>query len=338
MIGRSFTQEGDMNPGKIPIQEINTGNASGKMQSLIGTYNYYLGMIRDVTGLNEARDGSTPDANALVGVQKMAAANSNTATRHILQSGLFITAEMAEMLSLRISDVLEYAPSKEAFVQKIGGHNVAILDEIKDLYLYDFGIFIELVPDDEERQMLENNIQVSLAQKNIDIEDAIDIREVRNLKLANQLLKIKRKKKIERDQAMQQENMQAQAQVNMQTQQQAAQLEIQKEQQLISQKIQLEQTKSDLELARMDKEIAAKKELMQLEFDLNMKLKGVEAEAYKAKEGFKEDRKDNRTKMQATQQSEMIEQRHNMTGPKDFESSGNDIMGGGFGLNSFEPK
>jgi hypothetical protein len=338
VIGRSFTQEGDMNPGKIPIQEINTGNASGKMQSLIGTYNYYLGMIRDVTGLNEARDGSTPDANALVGVQKMAAANSNTATRHILQSGLFITAEMAEMLSLRISDVLEYAPSKEAFVQKIGGHNVAILDEIKDLYLYDFGIFIELVPDDEERQMLENNIQVSLAQKNIDIEDAIDIREVKNLKLANQLLKIKRKKKIERDQAMQQENMQAQAQANMQTQQQAAQLEIQKEQQLIAQKIQLEQTKSDLELTRMDREIAAKKELMQLEFELNMQLKGVEAEAYKAKEGFKEDRKDNRTKMQATQQSEMIEQRHNMTGPKDFESSGNDIMGGGFGLNSFEPK
>ena len=245
---------------------------------------------------------------------------------------------MAEMLSLRISDVLEYAPSKEAFVQKIGGHNVAILDEIKDLYLYDFGIFIELVPDDEERQMLENNIQVSLAQKNIDIEDAIDIREVKNLKLANQLLKIKRKKKIERDQAMQQENMQAQAQANMQTQQQAAQLEIQKEQQLIAQKIQLEQTKSDLELTRMDREIAAKKELMQLEFELNMQLKGVEAEAYKAKEGFKEDRKDNRTKMQATQQSEMIEQRHNMTGPKDFESSGNDIMGGGFGLNSFEPK
>ena len=338
VIGRSFTQEGDMNPGKIPIQELNTGNASGKMQSLIGTYNYYLGMIRDVTGLNEARDGSTPDANALVGVQKMAAANSNTATRHILQSGLFITAEMAEMLSLRISDVLEYTPAREAFIQKIGGHNVGILEEMQDLYLYDFGIFIELVPDDEERQMLENNIQVSLAQKNIDIEDAIDIREVRNLKLANQLLKIKRKKKIERDQAMQQENIQAQANANMQTQQQSAQLEIQKEQQLIAQKIQLEQTKSDLELARMDKEIAAKKELMQLEFDLNMKLKGVEAEAYKAKEGFKEDRKDNRTKMQATQQSEMIEQRHNMTGPKDFESSGNDIMGGGFGLNSFEPK
>ena len=338
VIGRSFTQEGDMNPGKIPIQELNTGNAGGKMQSLIGTYNYYLGMIRDVTGLNEARDGSTPDANALVGVQKMAAANSNTATRHILQSGLFITAEMAEMLSLRISDVLEYGPSKEAFVQKIGGHNVGILEELKDLHLHDFGIFIELVPDDEERQMLENNIQVSLAQKNIDIEDAIDIREVKNLKLANQLLKIKRKKKVERDQAMQQENMQAQAEANMQTQQQAAQLEIQKEQQLISQKIQLEQTKAELELRRMEREIAAKRELMQLEFELSMQLKGVEADAYKAKEGFKEDRKDDRTKIQATQQSKIIEQRQGAVGPQDFESSGNDIMDGGFGLNSFDPK
>ena len=338
VIGRSFTQEGDMNPGKIPIQELNTGNAGGKMQSLISAYNYYLSMIRDVTGLNEARDGSTPDANALVGVQKMAAANSNTENIHILQIGLFITAELDEILSLRISDVLEYTPSKEAFVQKIGGHNVAILDEIKDLHLYDFGIFIELVPDDEERQMLENNIQVSLAQKNIDIEDAIDIREVKNLKLANQLLKIKRKKKIERDQALQQDNIQAQANANMQTQQQSAQLEIQKEQQLISQKIQLEQTKSDLELARMDKEIAAKKELMQLEFELNMQLKGIEADVYKSKEGFKEDRKDDRTKIQATQQSQLIDQRHNMSGPKDFESSGNDIMGGGFGLNSFEPK
>ena len=338
VIGRSFTQEGDMNPGKIPIQELNTGNAGGKMQSLIGTYNYYLGMIRDVTGLNEARDGSTPDANALVGVQKMAAANSNTATRHILQSGLFITAEMAEMLSLRISDVLEYGPSKEAFIQKIGGHNVGILEELKDLHLHDFGIFIELVPDDEERQMLENNIQVSLAQKNIDIEDAIDIREVKNLKLANQLLKIKRKKKVERDQAMQQENMQAQAEANMQTQQQAAQLEIQKEQQLISQKIQLEQTKAELELRRMEREIAAKRELMQLEFELSMQLKGVEADAYKAKEGFKEDRKDDRTKIQATQQSKLIEQRQGAVGPQDFESSGNDIMDGGFGLNSFDPK
>lgn len=115
VIGRSFTSEGDLNPGKVPIQEIQSSNGGAKMQSLISTYNYYLQMIRDTTGLNEARDGSMPDKNALVGVQKLAAANSNTATRHILQSGLFLTAEIAECLSLRISDIIEYSPTKDAF-------------------------------------------------------------------------------------------------------------------------------------------------------------------------------------------------------------------------------
>lgn len=338
IVGRSFTQEGDMNPGKIPIQEINTGNAGGKLQSLIQTYNYYMQMIRDVTGLNEARDGSTPDSNALVGVQKLAAANSNTATKHILQGGLFLTAETAERISLRISDILEYSPSREAFIQKIGGHNVATLEEMQDLHLYDFAIFIELTPDDEERQMLENNIQVALAQQGIDLEDAIDIREIKNLKLANQVLKLRRKKKVQRDQEMQQQNIQAQAEANMQTQQVAAQLEIQKQQALIAQKIQLEQTKAELEMQRMMQEIEAKKELMKMEFDFNMQLRSEEAEVYKSKEGFKEDRKDQRTKIQATQQSELIDQRNNNSGIKDFESAGNDIMGSGFGLGAFEPK
>ena len=95
-------------------------------------------MIRDVTGLNEAKDGSTPDKNALVGVQKLAAANSNTATRHILQAGLFLTLETAECLSLRISDILEYSPTKDAFVQAIGNHNIATLKELEELHLFDF--------------------------------------------------------------------------------------------------------------------------------------------------------------------------------------------------------
>jgi hypothetical protein len=195
VIGRSFTSEGDMNPGKVPIQEITSGAGGQKMQALIGNYNYYLQMIRDVTGLNEARDGSTPDKNALVGIQKMAAANSNTATRHILQSGLFLTSQVAECLSLRISDIIEYSPTKDAFVQAIGAHNVATLEEMSNLHLYDFGIFIELSPDEEEKALLENNIQVALSQQNIELEDAIDIREIKNLKMANSLLKIRRKKK-----------------------------------------------------------------------------------------------------------------------------------------------
>jgi len=295
-------------------------------------------MIRDVTGLNEARDGSTPDSRALVGVQKLAAANSNTATRHILDAGLFLTAETAEALSLRISDVLEYSDSKEAFIQKVGGFNVATLEELKELHLYDFGIFLELAPDEEQKALLENNIQTALSAGLIDLDDAIDIREVRNIKLANQLLKLRRKKKLERDQMMQQQNIQAQAQANAQAQQVAAQAEVQKDQALFQTKAQLEQLKGQMEQRKMQAEVAAKKELMALEFNYNMQLKGIEVEGQKTKEKQKEDRKDERTKLQASQQSELIEQRQKQTGPKNFESAGNDIIGGGFGLGTFEPK
>ncbi len=338
VIGRSFTSEGDMNPGKVPIQEIQSSNGGAKMQSLIGTYNYYLQMIRDTTGLNEARDGSMPDKNALVGVQKLAAANSNTATRHVLQAGLFLTSEVAGCLSLRISDIIEYSPTKNAFIQAIGAHNVATLEEIKELHLYDFGIFIELTPDEEEKAMLENNIQVALSKENIELEDAIDLREIKNVKLANQLLKIRRKKKLAKDQQVQQQNIQAQSQANIQAQQASAQMELQKEQAKAQTQTQLEQMKARLEAQKMQQEVAHKKELMQLEFDMNMRLEQMKSQTVGQKEKEKEDRKDQRTKIQATQQSEMIDQRNNQKPPKNFESASNDIMGGGFDLGAFDPR
>ena len=338
VIGRSMNELGEGNSGRVPIQEIASGSGGAKMQSLIGTYNYYLQMIRDVTGLNEARDGSTPDKNALVGVQKLAAANSNVATRHILQAGLFLTAEVAELISLRISDIIEYSPTKEAFIHAIGAHNVATLEEMTNLHLYDFGIFIELAPDEEEKAMLENNIQVALAQKNIDLEDAIDIREVRNVKIANQLLKIRRKKKEQRDRAIQQQNIQMQTQSNTQAAQAAAQAEVQKEQALAQTKVQVEQAKSQLEAQAKVQEAQLKKALMDHEFQLNMQLRQMEVEALKSREKTKEDRKDERTKIQASQQSELIEQRKQGGAPKKFESAGNDILGGGFNLGAFDPK
>jgi len=338
VIGRSFTQDGDMNPGKVPIQEISTGAGGQKMQSLIANYNYYLQMIRDVTGLNEARDGSTPDSRALVGVQKLAAANSNVATRHILDGSLFLTADLCEGLSLRISDILEYSPTREAFIHKIGNQNVAVLEEMSSLYLYDFGIFIELQPDEEERAVLENNIQAAVSAGLIDLSDAIDLREVKNLKLANQLLKIRRAEKQLRDQQMQQENMQAQAEANAQATQVAAQSEVQKQQALIQQKISLEQAKAQIDQQKLMQEAALKKELMQLEFEMNMQLKGMEVQGRKSELKEKEDRKDDRSKIQATQQSELINQRQNDLPPKNFESSGNDILNGNFNLGSFEPR
>jgi hypothetical protein len=309
VIGRSMTADGDQNPGRVPIQELQSGNGGGKMQSLIGTYNYYLQMIRDTTGLNEARDGSTPDKNALVGVQKLAAANSNTATRHILQAGLFLTAETAEALSLRISDVLEYSPTKDAFIQALGAHNVATLEEMSELHLYDFGIFIELAPDEEEKAMLENNIQVALSQGNIDLEDAIDLREIRNVKLANQMLKVRRSKKLARDQQMQQQNIQAQAQANAQAQQVAAQAEMQKNQVQMQSDAQMEQLKSQLKLQELQADVLAKKELMMLEYELT---------------------KDLRSKEQALKNQ-------GIKTAKKFESSGNDVLGG-INLGGFEPR
>jgi len=337
VIGRSMTVDGDINPGKVPIQQISAGNGGAKLQSLIGNYNYYLQMIRDTTGLNEARDGSTPSKDALVGVQKMAAANSNTATRHILQAGLFLTSEVAEQLSLRISDIIEYSPTKDAFIQAIGAHNVATLEEMSELHLYDFGIFIELAPDEEEKAVLENNIQMALSKENINLEDAIDIREIRNVSLANQLLKIRRKQKQAKDQALQERNIQLQAQSNTQAAQNAAQIEMQKNQMEAQTEAQLEQMKMQLSIQKLQQEAEIKKQLMQVEFQMNMQLKQAEVEGMKTREKEKEDRKDERTRIQASQASELIEQRNTGGSPKKFESAGNDILGG-FDLGGFEPR
>jgi len=336
VIGRSFTSEGDGNPGKVPIQQISNGVNGGKLQSLITTYNYYMQMIRDVTGLNEARDGSTPDKNALVGVQKLAAANSNTATRHILQSMLFITAEVAECLSLRIADIVEYSPTKDAFIRALGSHNVATLDEMKNLHLYDFGIFIELMPDEEDKARLENNIQAALNQGTIDLDDAIDLRNVRNVKLANQLLKMKRKAKATRDAQAQQANMAAQAQANSQAQQAAAQAEITKANAKTDAEAKLEETKNQLQINYLQKEVESKKQLMQFEFDLNAKLEQMRSGKDNEKENKREDRKDARVDRQAKHQMNMIEQRKQGDSVNKFESSGNDILSGGANMEKFD--
>jgi hypothetical protein len=337
VIGRSMTQDGEFNNGKVPVQELQSSGANAKISSLINSYNYYLQMIRDVTGLNEARDGSTPDKNALVGLQKIAAANSNTATRHILQGGLYLTLKTAEAISLRISDVLEFSPTRKSFIQAIGKSNVGALKEMKDLQLHDFGIFLELSPDEEEKQLLENNIQMSLQKEQINLEDAIDVREIRNLKLANQLLKLRRKQKAEQDRAIQQQNIQMQSQSNAQAAQAAAQADVQKQQAITQSKGQLAQMQAQLDTQKLEKEAEIKMMLMEKEFQMNMQLKDADLNVIKDKEKYKEDRKDDRTKIQASQQSELIDQRKNNKPPKNFESAGFDNLGG-FGLEQFEPK
>ena len=320
IVGRSMTQDGDMNPGKVPIQELNSSSGLGKIQALIQTYQYYLQMIRDVTGLNEARDGSSQDKNSLVGLQKMAANASNVATRHIKQASLYLTLKLAENVSLKIADALYFPLTAESLKNSISTFNVETLQQVVDLNLYDFGIFLELEPDDEEQAKLEENIQVALGQGGIDLEDAIDLRQIKNLKLANQMLKVKRKQKAIQDQANQQANIQAQAAAQAETAEKTAMAEVQKQEAISGSKVQYEQARSQMEINKMQIAADLEKIKMQQKFEYDMQLKQIEVQAMQQKETAIEDRKDKRSKMEATQQSEMISQRQNDSLPKDFEN------------------
>ena len=336
VIGRSYTGDGEFNNARIPISELGTNSGQGKLQSLIGSYNHYLGMIRDVTGLNEARDGSSPNPDALVGVQKLAALNSNTATRHILESSLYITRSLSEAISYRVADILEYSDFKEEFINQIGRYSVGILENIKDLYIYDFGIFIEVTPDEEEKAQLEQNIQISLSRDSIVLEDAIDIREVRNLKLANQLLKLKRRKREEQKQKDAQASQQMQGEIQQQSQQAAAQNAMQQIQAETQAKLQVKQAESAFDIQKMQSEAELKMKLMELEFNYQMQLKGVEVSTLTEKDKMKEEAKDKRVSLQNTQQSKLIDQRKNNLPPVDFESTNDNLDA--FDLSQFGPR
>jgi hypothetical protein len=338
VVGRSYTVDGEFNHARVPIQELTSNSGQSKISALIGSYNHYLNMMRDVTGLNEARDGSTPNPDALVGVQKLAALNSNTATRHVLDGRLMMIRRLAQALSVRMADILQHAEFKEQFAMQIGKYNMAIIQDIKNLYLHDFGIYIEMAPDSEEKEQLERDIAISLQRDQIDLEDAIDIRNVKNVKLANELLKMKRRRKLEDLRAREDQQQQMQAQINMQSQQMAAEMSLQKAQAEAQAKISVEEAKANFEQQKLMLEVQAKKELMAVEFEYNMQLKGIETDGIRQREKEKEDAKDNRVDKQATRQSELIEQRQKGLPAKSFESSGNDTIGGGFDLEAFTPR
>jgi len=319
IVGRSLTQDGDMNPGKIPIQELSSSSGQGKIQSLIQTYQYYLQMIRDVTGLNEARDGSTPDKQTLVGLQKLAANASNVATRHIKQASLYITLRTAENIALKIADALEFPLTAESLVNGISNYNVNTLTEISNLNLHDFGIFLELEPDEEEQAQLEQNIQVALQQGGIDLEDAIDLRQIKNLKLANQMLKIKRKAKGKQDQENALEQAEAQAEAQASAAEKIAMSEVQKQEAISGSKVQFEQASNQMEIQRMELASQLEQQKMQMQFEFDRQLKEMDMQAAGQKEKEIENRKDKRIKMEGTQQSKMIAQRKNDSDPINFE-------------------
>jgi hypothetical protein len=336
VIGRSYTQDGEFNNARVPIQQLTSNSGAAKTQMLIANYNHYLEMIRSVTGLNEARDGSTPDSNALVGVQKLAALNSNTATRHILESGLFIYRSLAEALTYRVADILQYADFKDDFANKIGKYNVSILNDIKDLYIYDFGIFIEISPDEEQKAQLEQNVQVALAKGDINLEDAIDIREIKNLKLANQLLKMKRVKKQEREERMMMEKQAMMSQQQLQSQELAAQVAMQQLQLDTQAKMQIKQAEVAFDIEKLKAEAELKRMLMAEEFSYQMQIAGVKETALAGRDTMKEDSKSKRISQQNSEQSKLINQRKNNLPPLSFESNEDTLDG--FDMAQFEPR
>ena len=336
VVGRSLTQDGELNRGKVPVQELTSSAGQAKIGALISTYNYYLQMIRDVTGLNEARDGSLPDKDTLVGLQKIAAQQSNIATKHINNASLFMSLRLCENISKKLTDVLNNPLTANALMESISVYNTQTLNEIKNLSLHDFGIFLELEPDEEEKAKLEQNIQVALQAGGIELEDAIDLRQIKNLKLANQMLKQRRRLKQERDQAVQERNIQAQAQANAQLAEKTAMAEVQKQQVLTEQKVNIEQAKSQFEIQRMQTEAEIKRMLMAEEFNYNVELARAQRQTESLKETEIEDRKDKRIKLEGSQQSQMIQQRQNDGPPINFESSNDSI--GDFGLEAFSPK
>ena len=336
VIGRSYTQDGDFNQGKVPIKELQSSSGASKTQMLISNYNHYLNMIRQVTGLNEARDASNPDPNSLVGLQKLAALNSNVATRHILDGSLYIYRTLAEALTYRVADILEYSDFKDDFANAIGKYNVSILNEIKDLYIYDFGIFIEISPDEEQKAQLEANIQMALSKGDINLEDAIDIREIKNIKLANQLLKVKRKAQEDREERLQMQKQAMSAQQAMKTQQMKAQMEMQKMQTEIQGKMQLKQAEIAFEIEKQNNEAKLKSQLMAEEFNYNQQLRNMSEKALAERELQREDAKSQRISQANTEQSRLINQRKNNLPPQRFESNEDSLDG--FDLAEFEPR
>lgn len=318
VIGRSYTEDGEFNNARVPIQELTSSGSNAKIASLINMYNYQLNMLRAVTGINEARDGSSPDRYALVGVQKLAALNSNTATRHIVDSGVTLTRRLCEALSYRISDILTYSDFADDFAKMIGKNNFEILQEIKELHLHDFGVFIELEPDEEERQLLEQNIQQSIQAGKIDLDDAIDIRQVKNIKLANMLLKIRKQRKEEFDLQRQKANIDMQSNANAQSAQAASQARMQEEQFKVQADSQIEQLKHQLGTDKMQRQADIDMQMLRLKYEYEVQLKRMETDGIQNREEFKEDRKDKRTEKQATQQSQLINQRKKDLPPKDF--------------------
>ena len=260
----------DGNPtGAIPVQELQNG-IGDDMQKLIAIYQHNLQMIRDVTGVNEAREGAKPPSEALVGVQKLQLMASNNATRNINDGYLSITQRVAECLCMRLQDAMQNKAKFNSYLNALGKGTTAMFDINKDVSISEFGITLDVAPDEEEKVQLEANLQMSLAQKEIRLEDVITIRRVKNVKLANQVLMFRRKKYQEEEERKAKEAQKQNAEIQQQAAQQQSQLKQQESQLMAKVEITTAEVKSKAKIMEMEAEYRLKDQLEQMNHQRRM--------------------------------------------------------------------
>ena len=313
---RSKNPEGGFqNP---PIREI--GNSIRNINELIGLYNHYLRMIRDATGINEVMDASTPKTDALVGVRQQALAAANNAIYDITNSSMVLYKKVCSDIVKCVQVIHPDSILYRIYENAIGKENMNVLSSFRNLAMYNFGVRVVKEMEEAERQYLEQNIQIALSQKEIDLEDAIAVRQLKDINQAERLLIVRRKKRIAMNQQIAMQNSQQQAQIQQASAQatsQAKQQEMQMEAQLKAQEMQLK-NQLEAQLEGVKHEFRKEIELIKAQATLGFK---EDDKNFKEKlEVLKEDRKDSRVKKQATEQSKLISQRQGERGELPEES------------------
>ena len=337
LIGTSTTDEGGYTSGGgQSIRELRNG-IIGDLDKLIGSYNHYINLIRDAIGIAQGADATMPHPDTLVGVQQMVALSSNAATRHILDSMLNISERLGRGLSLRLKDIFKYSDLKKVYINAIGKMNVDVLKALKKYHLHDLGINIELKPDAQERQMLESNIDKALSKGVIFLDDAIDVRKISNIKLANELLKVRRRKREQQQQQFELQRIETQNQAQLQSTQMASQSKLQAIDAQTQGKLNEIEAERRAKIASINAEKEAKMELMQREFEYNLILQGQQEKIQSTREDIKHNRSIEKQDRLKSQESELISQRANKSAPKSFESS-EDNISGNIEMSELEPK
>lgn len=270
LVYRKMDSQGRVSNVK-PIEELENGLGRDAMNywSLIQNH---IQMLRDITGMNEMTDGSTPDPRTLTTVAKLAYEGTNNSLAGIISGEKKLLESLAYSVMLRMQDSVQKM-SVEGYLRSLGGNTLKFIRVSPNVAMHEYGIFLEDKPTDDQRAMLLQQVTASQVNGLLDIEDSIIIQNTDNLKVAQQLLayKIKKRRKEEQEKAMQMQQMNAQVQQqSAAAAEQAKQQTMQVEGQVKSQLIEIEKT-MDAKLLDMKYQYELKLEEMRQTGKLSVK-------------------------------------------------------------------